>query len=165
MAEHVCSSFSIKNDHSSEVYSPVNSLRGISKYYFMLRLLYYLSICPDQKSFLNQNDRQANILLALMHLSMLCPTTLHPGNRWGFEICKVQMHHLLGMPVGQIPTFSPTQKSKKMGNLTIGAFNCTQHMHMVSGQIPHAWDKFLVSKQVKWPPHFTLRSLRGGYWA
>ena len=47
MAEHVCSSFSIKNDHSSEVYSPVNSLRGISKYYSMLCLLYYLSICPE----------------------------------------------------------------------------------------------------------------------
>ena len=42
MAEHVCSSFSIKNDNGSEVCSPVNSLRGISEYYSMSQLLYYL---------------------------------------------------------------------------------------------------------------------------
>ena len=39
-AEHVCSSFSIKNDNSSEVCSPVNSLRGINKYYSMSHSLY-----------------------------------------------------------------------------------------------------------------------------
>ena len=37
----------------------------------------------------------------------LPPTRAMVGNRWGFEFCKVQMHHLLGMPVGQIPTFAP----------------------------------------------------------
>ena len=31
MGEHVCSSFSIKNDNGSEVCSPVNSLREISE--------------------------------------------------------------------------------------------------------------------------------------
>ena len=44
MAEHLCSSFSIENDNGSEVCNPVNSLRGISKYYSISQLLYYLSI-------------------------------------------------------------------------------------------------------------------------
>ena len=39
MAERACSRFSIKNDNVSEVCSPVNSLRGISEYYSMSRLL------------------------------------------------------------------------------------------------------------------------------
>ena len=42
MAEHACSSFSIKNDRDSEVRSPVHSLRGISEYYSMSLLLYCL---------------------------------------------------------------------------------------------------------------------------
>ena len=33
IVEHTCSSFSIKNDNGSEVYSPVNSNRGIREYY------------------------------------------------------------------------------------------------------------------------------------
>ena len=44
MAEHMCSSFFIKNDNSYDVYSPVNSLRGISEYYSMSQSLYYLCI-------------------------------------------------------------------------------------------------------------------------
>ena len=44
MAEHACSSFSIKNDNGSEVCSPVNSLKGISEYYSMSQSLYYLHI-------------------------------------------------------------------------------------------------------------------------
>ena len=39
MAEHACSSFSIKNDNGSEVCSLVNSLRGFSKYYSMSPVL------------------------------------------------------------------------------------------------------------------------------
>ena len=53
-----------------------------------------------------------------MHLSMLCPTTptrAIMGNRRGFEFCKVQMHHLLGMPVSQIPTFVPPKSRGKDG--------------------------------------------------
>ena len=42
MAEHACSSFTIKNDNDCEVCNPVHSLRGISKYYSMSHLLYYL---------------------------------------------------------------------------------------------------------------------------
>ena len=41
-AEHVCTSFSIKNDNDSEIFSPVNSFRGISDYYSMPQSLYYL---------------------------------------------------------------------------------------------------------------------------
>ena len=44
MAEHACSSFFIENDNGSEACSPVNSLRGISKYYSMSHSLYYLHI-------------------------------------------------------------------------------------------------------------------------
>ena len=44
MAEHACSSFFIENDNDSEVCSPVNSLRRISKYYSMSHSLYYLRI-------------------------------------------------------------------------------------------------------------------------
>ena len=44
MAEHACSSFSIKNDNGAEVCSPVNSLKGISEYYSMSQSLYYLHI-------------------------------------------------------------------------------------------------------------------------
>ena len=40
MAEHACSSFSIKNDNDSEICS----FRGISDYYSMPQLLYYLRI-------------------------------------------------------------------------------------------------------------------------
>ena len=45
MAEHACSSFSIKYVNCSEVCSPVNSLKGISEYYSMSHSLYYLHIC------------------------------------------------------------------------------------------------------------------------
>ena len=44
MAEHACSSFSIKNDNDSEICCPVNSFKGISDYYSMPQLLYYLRI-------------------------------------------------------------------------------------------------------------------------
>ena len=47
VAEHACSSYTIKNDNGSEVCSPVNSLRGISEYYSMSHLLYYLCIHLD----------------------------------------------------------------------------------------------------------------------
>ena len=42
MAEHACSSFFFENDNGSKICSPINSLRGISKYYSMSLLLYYL---------------------------------------------------------------------------------------------------------------------------
>ena len=45
MAEHACSSFSIKNDNGSEVCSPVNSLRENQ---WILFLLYYLCSCLVQ---------------------------------------------------------------------------------------------------------------------
>ena len=48
MAEHACSSFSIEHDNGSEICSPVNSFRGISEYYSMSQLLYYLCICLVQ---------------------------------------------------------------------------------------------------------------------
>ena len=44
MAEHACSSFSIKNDNGAEICSPVNNLKGISEYYSMSQSLYYLHI-------------------------------------------------------------------------------------------------------------------------
>ena len=44
MAEHVCFSFTTKNDNGSEVCSPVDNFRGINEYYSMSQLLYYLCI-------------------------------------------------------------------------------------------------------------------------
>ena len=44
MAEHVCSSFSIKNDNDSEICSPLNSFKGIRDYYSMPHSLYCLRI-------------------------------------------------------------------------------------------------------------------------
>ena len=44
MAEHVYSSFIIKNDNDPKVFHPVNSLRGISEHYSMSRSLLYLCI-------------------------------------------------------------------------------------------------------------------------
>ena len=44
MAEHACSSFSIKNGNDSEICSPVNSFRRIGDYYSMPQSLYYLCI-------------------------------------------------------------------------------------------------------------------------
>ena len=47
--------------------------------------------------------------IVVMHLSILCltaPSRVISGKRWGFELCKILMHHLLGMPVSQIPTLS-----------------------------------------------------------
>ena len=43
------------------------------------------------------------------------------GNRWRFELCKVQMHHLLSMPVGQISTFVPPKNREKDGEFDVGA--------------------------------------------
>ena len=43
------------------------------------------------------------------------PTRAMVGNTWGFEFCKVQMHQVLGMPVGQIPTFTPLKNRGKYG--------------------------------------------------
>ena len=40
-AEHVCFSFTIKNDSGSEVCTPVGSPRGIGKCYSMSHWLYY----------------------------------------------------------------------------------------------------------------------------
>ena len=45
----------------------------------------------------------------------LPPTRAMLGNRWEFEFCKVQMHHPLGTPVGQIPTFAPLNNRGKDG--------------------------------------------------
>ena len=45
----------------------------------------------------------------------LPPTRAMLGNRWGFEFCKVQIHHPLGTPVGQIPTFAPLNNRGKDG--------------------------------------------------
>ena len=42
VAERVFSSFSIENDHDSEVCSPVISLRRFGEYFSMPLLLYYL---------------------------------------------------------------------------------------------------------------------------
>ena len=64
-------------------------------------------------------------MVAIMHLSIICPTTYTPptwamsGKRWGFELCKIQMHHLLGMSVSQIPTFSPPKTWDLRGLLLV----------------------------------------------
>ena len=50
IAEHACSSFSIKNDNDSEIFSPVNSFRGISDYYSLPQSLYYVSLYSPCKS-------------------------------------------------------------------------------------------------------------------
>ena len=48
MVEHACFSFTIKYDYGFEVYSPVDTLRGIIEYYSVSNSLYYLCIRPAQ---------------------------------------------------------------------------------------------------------------------
>ena len=61
MAEHMCSSFFIKNDNSYDVCSPVNSLRGIRANIILCRSHFIISVFavykPKYMSFLNRNDR------------------------------------------------------------------------------------------------------------
>ena len=68
-------------------------------------------------------DQRRLVLMTIMHLRIsIMPHYPHHrlliyaptrGQCWGFEFCKVQMHHLLGMPVGQIPTFAPLNNRGK----------------------------------------------------
>ena len=49
----------------------------------------------------------SNIINSMSH----CPLfRTMSGKRWGFELCKIQIHRLLRTPVSQIPTVSPPQK-------------------------------------------------------
>ena len=41
------------------------------------------------------------------------------GKRWGFELCKSQMHHVFGMPVSQIPTLSPPKHGESRSDLLV----------------------------------------------
>ena len=64
-----------------------------------------------------------------MHLglSILCSTTpswVMSGKKWGFELHKIQMHHLLGMPwpVIQIPTIPHLKHGDLWGNLFVNVY-------------------------------------------
>ena len=85
---------------------------------------------PETKPALLLNDSMASttptFITEALHLAQSCyapinvmphypPTRAMLGNRWGFEFCKVQMHHPLGTPVGQIPTFAPLNNRGKDG--------------------------------------------------
>ena len=49
-------------------------------------------------------------------LASYTPTWEMLENSWRLESCKVQMHHLLGMPVGQTLIFSPVKRLiKRLG--------------------------------------------------
>ena len=62
---------------------------------------------------------------ALMHLSMLCPTTPHPGNVGDLDFSKFKCTtHWARQSVKSQPSpYSIIEE--KMGNLIVGAFNCS----------------------------------------
>ena len=64
-----------------------------------------------------------------------------PGKCWGeLRLCKIQMHHLLGMPVSEIPTFSHAPKILGIceGDLTVNVHNSV-HAYGEWSNSPHTW--------------------------
>ena len=98
-------------------------------------------------------------LCTYQYYAPLPPSCVMLRKRWGFELYKIQIHHLFCMPVSQIPTFSPP-KDKDLWGICLLMFTLL-YMHMVSDQIPHAQGKFWCQIKVK-SPIFALYSPGGG---
>ena len=88
-------------------------------------------------------------LCTYQYYAPLPPSWVMLRKRWGFELCKIQIHHLFCMPVSQIPTFSPP-KDEDLWGICLLMFTLL-YIYMVSGQIPHAQGKFWCQIKVRSP--------------